>query len=1314
MSKQLIGQKNLQNGQKSQILQKAIFEASLEEKIKIFQKYNLDLLNNDYIDKKNQQRNNIFLFRTVDIVWRVLDYFPVFNPYNKCVIAWDVLQILAVFNLLFIYPLIFVIEAAFNNRYEYFCSIIVLIDMIIRLNIGFFDMDTFIICKKKIFQHYLKHGLPFDILGNVSIVYYLFFPQHDQPLLLLILSKLYMIRKLLINVEETYFHNFQLRNYMKLLKLICTLIFFAHLFACGWIYVGNLGFPNNWIQKAGLQNDNWQSVYLKSIYYALVTMITVGYGDITPQNYSETIFVSFIMVLACGIFGYSLNQIGTIFNDIFKYQEQLRENIAIISIYMKKKKISTPLQFKIRQYLQFYWKENKEEEQQKQLEIKQILSQQLQSELVWDENKLILREARILVDNFSEEVMRKTASIIRHINYTPEEIIFQEGDSDNKNLYFVEKGSCEIFIEGNDKKQTLYEIQSGQYFGTTSFFTGLNRTCSIRSQGFSTLLFINRDDFIDICKQSAPDFEKFCYLRDKVLYENDFSFINSQCYCCHQSHHQLHECQFLHFNNKTNFLNKLTESEKLTQLKRQNVQNNKNKTPTLIKLCTTQKLHKLFMRENQSQLYEYEQNNFLQIIADMYNSEDYEEDDSMILLNEESPVFTVTNIANDEVNTIKSNQRRNNFDQEESSKYFQKSFSLNQNQQLQHQNKFQQMNQQEYQKSQSYNIQSDDHVSKNNINVNFFTAAEPNYMQTQSTDRGRFESFLSNKFRQGEDGLAQKRVSFNEEIVDQKRVSSYEATIDQKSMPIISTILAINNSNITNNNQAYSLTKVVKSNMQPSESNYADRSSITLSKIEVRSRNNSALSNVSCQSPLTKKSQLFFNKISNNFIEQNLEQEVNNKQLEQNSFIHQEERQYNLDQNELQFQQSLSSIVSKNQKDKLVKESSQSSSQIQKLLPSKQSSQIYATQSKSSGTNVLTTLLKVKNITKKIKNKFENAKKNLQELQNQQSSNDKSAKYSELKTFVSEKKQNQNYGINFELISQHSQMFFFLMKHRNIVTYSTTQQILDEQFEKMQDYTHYYPLGNSQIVTKLLSLSQKDRVKHYKRILELSKIEYKNDNSRNVNSISRLKNKFQKEQNSVNTFNKFNNYDVDDSKSQTFQEIFKDIDGDSYSKILNQNNHNLKQHFSQIVNQNPKRRKTTATNKIDQSSQDVEMPTPKLQSQINSINQMSINLGSPIFNYNQKRQSQGSPFVFSKQIALNQIPQTNQAYINTGLIEKPQLTTKTKYQITTIKEVDQQINDMDNDINSNSIIPDPQNSFNITIPNLQVNNQQFKEYLDDL
>ena len=43
-----------------------------------------------------------------------------------------------------------------------------------------------------------------------------------------------------------------------------------------------------------------------------MTMITVGYGDITPVNDIEHICASGTMFLACGVFAFSLNSIGMI------------------------------------------------------------------------------------------------------------------------------------------------------------------------------------------------------------------------------------------------------------------------------------------------------------------------------------------------------------------------------------------------------------------------------------------------------------------------------------------------------------------------------------------------------------------------------------------------------------------------------------------------------------------------------------------------------------------------------------------------------------------------------------------------------------------------------------------------------------------------------------------------------------------------------------------------------------------------------------------------------------------------------------------
>lgn len=41
-------------------------------------------------------------------------------------------------------------------------------------------------------------------------------------------------------------------------------------------------------------------------------MVTVGYGDITPKNTVERIIGMLCMLIASGVFAYTINSIGTI------------------------------------------------------------------------------------------------------------------------------------------------------------------------------------------------------------------------------------------------------------------------------------------------------------------------------------------------------------------------------------------------------------------------------------------------------------------------------------------------------------------------------------------------------------------------------------------------------------------------------------------------------------------------------------------------------------------------------------------------------------------------------------------------------------------------------------------------------------------------------------------------------------------------------------------------------------------------------------------------------------------------------------------
>ena len=83
-----------------------------------------------------------------------------------------------------------------------------------------------------------------------------------------------------------------------MVSALCQLIFIIHLTANLYSTVANFNIDSadNWEVKEGVRDDSFFYRYLASMYLAVVTATTVGYGDIIPTNTFEKILAIFVIV----------------------------------------------------------------------------------------------------------------------------------------------------------------------------------------------------------------------------------------------------------------------------------------------------------------------------------------------------------------------------------------------------------------------------------------------------------------------------------------------------------------------------------------------------------------------------------------------------------------------------------------------------------------------------------------------------------------------------------------------------------------------------------------------------------------------------------------------------------------------------------------------------------------------------------------------------------------------------------------------------------------------------------------------------------
>ena len=294
-------------------------------------------------------------------------------------------------------------------------------------------------------------------------------------------------------------------TFLRIFQMVINMVFLAHMLGCFWFYCAALvGIDDNtvtWVSTYddGAAVDAEPSVqYLYALYWALTTLTTVGYGDITPTNNLERIYTLFALLLGALVFGFILSAIGSLVQAVDRQAALSEERLDEVKEYMRWRRLPRDLVLRMRRYYTYYYTAKTAFDEQT---ILGNLTPALRFEVIQHALKETIGKIPLFANTLDPTFQMEVFPLLTPISAAPREVIFEKGDL-SQGLFFLIKGAIDV-ISGVDGR-VLYRVKPGSFFGE-QVLMGRRRSATHRASSACEMMSISIDDLNDLLQKHPEE-----------------------------------------------------------------------------------------------------------------------------------------------------------------------------------------------------------------------------------------------------------------------------------------------------------------------------------------------------------------------------------------------------------------------------------------------------------------------------------------------------------------------------------------------------------------------------------------------------------------------------------------------------------------------------------------------------------------------------------------------------------------------------------------------------------------------------------------
>ncbi len=366
-------------------------------------------------------------------------------------------------------------------------------DIIVNFNTALIHRGELCDDPKIVRKKYLRGWFTIDLLATIPfelIAQGLFSETHRVIRIVRLLRLSRLLKLMRFNKISQDWHTNRVLN-----QSVVRLVFFsfwitliAHWLACGWILLGGVDDP---------AHDGRE--YISALYWAVTTLTTVGYGDITPITLPQTIYTMVVMLFGVAVYGYVIGNISTLLVNTDEAKARYVSKIEELNAFFTDKCLPYELQEKIRDYYNHLWQSSLGHDEN---QILNDLPPTLRTEVALFLNRDIIQMVP-LFRNAHEDFVRELASHLRPALFMPGDYIIHKGETGDQ-MYFISRGTAELL---DDENHPMATFTDGSFFGEMALILSQPRTANIRAVDYCDVYILRKNTF-DKLLDKFPDFRK--------------------------------------------------------------------------------------------------------------------------------------------------------------------------------------------------------------------------------------------------------------------------------------------------------------------------------------------------------------------------------------------------------------------------------------------------------------------------------------------------------------------------------------------------------------------------------------------------------------------------------------------------------------------------------------------------------------------------------------------------------------------------------------------------------------------------------------